>query len=208
MKTHTKLLVPLVAFALAGCGVSSSAGKGPTSRRAPTTTHKTVQTTTTMPRTTTTAQPTTAAAPPTTTRPAVSSPPTRPLSTEPATTAPGRPDLAHLAGEWTGHCCRLQVDGTGHFRFAGRTYVWCGQGPPPCDGTVGSEIQDGALANGVITFRTGNVAVVHVSFTNDTQFVAQNIASFSYAPSNDTLTIQPSGIVLCGPSAPASCFGA
>lgn len=62
------------------------------------------------------------------------------------------------------------------------------------------------MANGVIISRTGNVATAQVAFTNDTAFVTRGTVSFVYEPSNGTLTIQPTGVVLCGPSsAPGSC---
>ena len=47
----------------------------------------------------------------------------------------------------------MSIDNGGHFEFSGRTYVVCGDGPPPCDAVAGNAVIDGATAKGTITFR-------------------------------------------------------
>ena len=179
MKKSAGLLGVLLAVALTGCGISSAVREAPAKARVPSTT-----------------------------TPATIAPSTQPSTTAAPTTAPVRPDLTNLVHTWSVHCCGLKVDGAGHFEFAGRTYVWCEDGPPPCDRMVGNEIHDGAMANGVIVSRTGNVARARVTFTSDAALVPRGAASFVYDPASDTLTIQPTGVVLCGPSAAPRCFGA
>lgn len=161
-----------------------------------------------QPAATPTSAPTTVS--PATTRPQTTTagPTTRPQTTAAPTTASQRPDLTGLVGEWDGHGRHLTVDRAGHFEFVGRTYVVCGEGPPPCDRFVGNEIGDGAVANGVITSRRGNIAIAEVTSTNDTDYVPHGTASFVYDPANDTLTIQPTDVSLCGPSAGTGVCGA
>ena len=163
----------------------------------------TTTTTTRLPTTTTTSTTTTTAAPTTSTTAAP--PPTARPTTPTTTTATCS---VNFVGQWQAHCCGLSIDGGGGFRFAGRTYVWCSDGPPPCDSIVGNEIHDGALASGVITARSGNTAVARVTSTTDTASIPWGSVSFVINLANDTLTIQPTGVVLCGPAAPPLTCGA
>ena len=206
MKIRRPLSAAILGVALAGCGAPEAASQGPTSaRRSTTTTTTVVRTTTTRRPTTTTTSTTTTTAAPITTSTTAAPPATARPTTTTTTTAPRS---VNFVGQWQAHCCGLSIDGSGGFRFAGRTYVWCTDGPPPCDTIVGNEIHDGTLASGVITARSGNTAVARAASTTDTALIPWGSVSFVINPANDTLTIQPTGVVLCGSAAPPFTCGA
>jgi hypothetical protein len=111
-------------------------------------------------------------------------------------------------GQWDGHGRHLSIDNRGNFDFSGRTYVVCGDGPPPCDSVAGDAVVDGATAKGTITSRRGNVFTAQVTSTNDTEYVPRGTATFVYDPAQDTLTIQPTDLVFCGPASATGVCGA
>ena len=135
MKKSAGLLGVLLAVALTGCGISSTAREAPAKAR--------------VLRTTT---------------PATTAPSTQPPTTAAPITAPVSPDLTNFVHAWSVHCCGLEMDRAGHFRVR-RPHVrlvW-GWGRLRATASIGNEIHDGAMAKGVIVSRTGNVARARVT---------------------------------------------
>src|SRR5262249_36780920 len=103
----------------------------------------------------------------------------------------------NLIGTWYSHGDVLTIKQDGHAHFAGRVYLWCTEGPPPCDKLEGNTIIPGIQKDIVFNREQGNTLYGTITASTD-HTNGQTIAAT--LGSNDTLNFN--GESLCGPKAP------
>jgi hypothetical protein len=129
-----------------------------------------------------------------------------------ASTPPPPPDLTIFAGQWHAHGGAITVTTTGQLTIEERTYLSCGQNPPPCDPTTGPHTGTGHMATGQLTTAHDNTAEGQITATNDPAWLATGPVLLRYTPTTDSIQLTGtgtgSGLTACGPRSPTGLCGA
>jgi hypothetical protein len=123
-----------------------------------------------------------------------------------AVSPPGPRGFILFQGLWAGGGRGIMIRPDGRFVFTARTFVVCGQNPPPCDTISGNHISDGANASGQLTSASGDVAKGNVIRSTDSSIFPDGRITIILDPATDVIYVD--GEDFCGDSAPGGTCGA
>jgi WD40 repeat protein len=124
----------------------------------------------------------------------------------PATPGPVTPaSIGLFAGDWYHHDAGFSIGTDGTFTTSARTFTNCGQGPPPCDSTVGNTIEYGYHATGHLSTVVGTVTKGEVTQTTKGYLPAGPLV-ITLNPRLDVITVD--GVNYCGQYSPDAYCGA
>ena len=120
--------------------------------------------------------------------------------------SPAAASFASFAGGWGAHSGGFVIKADGSFTMSLRTYTWCAQSPPPCDG-ISSDgvIISGDTASGHLSSSSGDAATGVVTRTADPKDTPKGTIVMIFDPGTDTISVSGKGNFCGQQAAPGAC---
>jgi hypothetical protein len=114
---------------------------------------------------------------------------------------PSPPSFSRFAHRWQRHGLTVEIAPDGSLTATWRTYRFCSEAPPPCDGVQDDVITDGGRGTGLLRRVSGATATGEVTSTNEASTWPRGPLSITLGE-YDTARIQlgRQTLTVCGPA--------